>query len=118
MIPFYMMGEPFVVIPLKLVEDKNSKGSDILVYLAIASFLHGRRWGATSQREIMRRAKYTSTKTVMKTITHLVEIGWAEKYRRGLTQTNIVILFSRKNERLSPRERKKIRDTVEETVNL
>jgi len=30
-IPFHLLAEPLVIISLKLVEDKDSKGSDLLV---------------------------------------------------------------------------------------
>ncbi len=36
--PFYLLGEPFVVIPFKLMIDKDSKDMDLLVYLAISSY--------------------------------------------------------------------------------
>ena len=113
-IPFYFMGEPYVIIPLKLIEDKKSKGSDLLVYLAISSFLHGRQWAAASQKEIMRRAKYFTPRTIMRTITHLEKIGWITKHRRGLTQTNIIILHAKKNQKLSLERKMKIKDEVEE----
>lgn len=113
-IPSFLLTEPVVIIPLKLIEDKNAKASDILVYLAIASLIHGRQWGTPLQKEIMERSKYTSTRTMMRTITHLVEIGWATKTRRGLTQANIVILHAKKNQKLTERQKKTIRDIIEE----
>ena len=112
-IPAYLMGEPYVVIPFKLITDKDSRGPDLLVYLAIASFLGGRQWGLLSQKEIMRRAKYTSSKTILRTITHLEEIGWATKIRRGLTQSNITILHARKGQAVGTKKLKEIRDTIE-----
>lgn len=112
-IPVYLLGEPFVVIPYNLIMDKNSIGSDLLVYLAIASFLHGRQWGLPSQKEIMKRAKYTSITTIKTIISHLVEIGWATKIRRGLTQTNIIILHARKGQTVGTKRRKEIKDTIE-----
>lgn len=112
-IPVYLLGEPVVIIPFNLIMDKDSKGSDLLVYLAIASFLHGRQWGLPFQEEIMRRAKYHSTETVMKAIKHLHKIGWATPVRRGLTQPNITILHGRKNERISVKKLQEIKDVLE-----
>ncbi len=116
-IPVYMLGEPIVIIPLNLITDKESRAPDLLVYLAIASFLHGRQWGFPSQEEIMRRAKYTSITTIKNTVSHLEEIGWAKKIRRGLTQTNIIVLCARKHQRVTEKQLKEIRDTVETNGN-
>lgn len=112
-IPVYLLGEPVVIIPFNLIMDKDSKGADLLVYLAIASFLHGRQWGLPLQEEIMTRAKYTSSRTVMDAISHLVKIGWATKKRRGLTQSNIIILHGRKNERVSTKKQMEIKNIIE-----
>lgn len=112
----YIIGEPFILIPLRLIEDRDSTKADLLVYLSIASILHGRKWGLPTQKEIMRRAKYTSTRTIMNTITHLEKIGWATKKRRGLTQSNIVILHQKKNQRVTPKRWKEIKDEVEEDI--
>ena len=113
-IPFYFRGEPLVIIPFKLIIDKDSKGSDLLVYLAVSSYADwSKRTALASQEEIMERSKFTSVRTIKSTMSHLVEIGWATKIRRGLTQTNIVILHAKKNEKISERELKKIRDEIE-----
>ena len=112
----YILEEPFILIPLKLIKDKSAEKADILVYLSIASILHGRKWGRPFQKEIMERAKYTSTRTVLSAITHLEEIGWATKKRRGLTQSNIVILHQKKYQKVTPKLWKEIKDEVEEDI--
>ena len=115
--PFFLMQEPFVVIPFKLVEDKQATQTDILVYLAVASYGNWQTGIAfVRQTEIKKRAKCTSTRTVMRAIAHLEEIGWCTKIRRGLRKTNIVILHAKKNQKISEAEKGKIKEMVEKKI--
>lgn len=116
-IPFFLMQEPFVIIPFKLITDKETTQTDILVYLAVASYGSWQTGVAfVRQEEIKKRAKFTSTRTIMRTISHLEKIGWATKIKRGLRLTNIIILHAKKNQKVSDIEKAKIREIVEKKI--
>lgn len=113
---FFLAGDRFVSIPFDLMKDIKSKGNDLLVYLAVNSYADretGVAW--PKQKNIAIRAK-RSAKVIGKAVSHLVEIGWATKIRRGQGLPNIIILHARKGQVFGKIRQKEIIKIVETKV--
>lgn len=114
---FFLAGDRFTCIPSSLMIDKDSKGNDLLVYLAV-NFYADRTTGVAfiNQQKIIDRSK-KSEPTVTKAISHLCEIGWATKIRRGQGKVNITILHAFKKQKFTDRQIREIRKDVENKIN-
>ena len=115
---YFLAADRFVSIPFELMMDKDSKGNDLLSYLAISSFADketGIAWPKTDK--IAERAK-KSKKVIIGAIKHLENIKWATKIRRGQGKVNIIILHARKEQDFSKAEKEKIKQDVEQKVYI
>lgn len=113
---FFLAGDRFVSIPYNLMTDSDSKGSDLLIYLAVNSYADretGVAW--PKQKNIALRAKRKS-KAIGAAVNHLVEIGWATKIRRGQGLPNVIILHARKGQFFGKTRKKEIIKIVETKV--
>ncbi|MBW2995468.1 helix-turn-helix domain-containing protein [Candidatus Woesearchaeota archaeon] len=114
---FYLSEVPWASVPVPMQDDPEAKGNDLLVYLAINSFADKETATAfPSQEKLTKRAK-RKRKTVMETISHLVEIGWATKIRRGQGKANITVLHHYKGEKFTKEQLNNIKELVKKKIN-
>jgi len=110
---FYLAHDQWASVPVALMDDPTSVPNDYIVYLVVNSFVD--RVTATAfptYKRITKRAKRCLS-VIAKTMSHLVEIGWATKIKRGQGRADITILHARKGQKFTKEQLKAIKDVVE-----
>jgi hypothetical protein len=78
----------FGAIPVALFQEQNLTLADVRVYAVLAMF-QGNNDDSYPSRETIAQNANISIESVSRAISHLVEMGWAERDRRGLGKSNI-----------------------------
>ena len=113
---FYLVDQ-WAGEPIELLDDPDARANDKLIYLAVSSFAdRGMGSAFPTQKALVKRASRCVT-VITRTITHLVEIGWATKIRRGQGRANITILHSRKWQKFIKSQLKHIKSVVEGKID-
>ncbi len=78
----------FGAVPIALFQEEGLTLADVRVYAVLAMF-QGHNEESYPSRETIAQKANISVESVSRAISHLVEIGWAERDQRGFGQSNI-----------------------------
>lgn len=104
---FFMMAGDFL-------PDNDVEANDILIFSAISSFADNTRRTCYPTQETISKLARRCRKVTMRTIKHLVEIGWLTKIRRGLNKPNNYIVHFCKDQEFTKEEIKSAKKWIDE----
>jgi len=111
----------FAMIPIPFLHDPDVTDNDILVYNALATFgsnkISNEIKVSWPLQETVGKVARRCTKVVMRTISHLVKIGWVTKIRRGLTKSNITVLHLYKWQEFTEEQINDTKEAVKNEIN-
>jgi len=113
---FYLAGVQWASIPIALMDDKDSVGSDYIIYAAISSFINKETGTAFPKQEKLAERAKKSRSYISKMLRHLVKIRWATRIKRGLGRSDIVILHSYKNQKFTKSELSEIEAEIDARI--